>query len=193
MHFKHYDLLRLNPSVWLNDEVVNFFMKLFEEREITAAAANMARKSNLFMNSFFYSKLALSQGGFNYNNIKKWTKRQNVFSYNRIFIPINASNHWIMVCVSIPTREIMYLNSLSALKDDGKTITINIIMWLRLEFESRSLSGPFPDFNVKPVHCPQQLNTDDCGVFILAYADLLSNELDLDVMIEFFQMGFVKR
>ena len=182
VQFKHHDLLRLNSRVWLNDEVVNFFMKLFEERECTAAASNMARKSNLFMNSFFYFKLTGSHGGFNYNNVKKWTKNQNVFSYNLIFIPINAANHWTMVCVSIPTREIMYLNSLSSLKDEGKTILMNIVMWLKLEFESKSLSGPFLDFNVKNVRCPQQLNTDDCGVFILAYADLLSNELDLDIM-----------
>ena len=178
--FKHHDLLRLNPGVWLNDEVVNFFMKLFEERESTAA--DLARRSNLFMNSFFYSKLALSKEGFNYNNVKRWTKGKNVFSYNLIFIPINAAHHWTMVIISIPSREIMYLNSLDSLKVDGKTITSNIATWLRLEFESKRLSGPFIDFTVKAVRCPQQLNTDDCGVFILAFADLLSNELDLDIM-----------
>ena len=184
VQFKHCDLIRLNPGVWLNDEVVNFFMKLFEERESKAAAANMARKSNMYMNSFFYSKLAFSKGGFNYNNVKRWTRKLNVFSYNLIFIPINAANHWTLICVSIPTKEIMYLNSLDNSKVDGKTVTSNIEMWLRMEFESKNISGPFKDFNVKPVRCPQQSNTDDCGVFILAYTDLLSNQLDIDIMMQ---------
>ena len=68
---------------------------------------------------------------------------------------------------------------------------MNIVMWLKLEFESKRLSGPFIDFNVKPVRCPQQLNTDDCGVFILAYADLLSNKLDLDIMTQSLADGAV--
>ena len=31
--FKHSDLLRLKPETWLNDEIINFYMKLCEERE----------------------------------------------------------------------------------------------------------------------------------------------------------------
>lgn len=157
-----------------------------------AKAANPARKMNFFMNSFFYFKLAQSEGGFNYNNVKRWTKKINVFSYNLIFIAINACKHWTMVCVSIPTREIMYLNSLTSSDDDGQAFTRNILMWLRLEFSSKSSSGAFPDFNVKPVRCPQQLNSFDCGVFILAYADLLSNELTLNLMTQSLSDGVRK-
>ena len=86
----------------------------------------------------------------------------------------------------------MYLNSLISSDDDGQAFTRNILMWLRLEFSSKSSSGAFPDFNVKPVRCPQQLNSFDCGVFILAYADLLSNELTLDLMTQSLSDGVRK-
>lgn len=176
--FKHYDLLRLNSGVWLNDEVINFFMKLFEERE-KAAADIVARDPNLFMNTFFYVKLVDHGIGFKYSNVKKWFKGVEIFSCNRIFIPINMSQHWSLVCILIPTREVLYIDSLGK---DGRSVMANISKWLKSEWSSKHNGCEFLEFTQKSVKCPQQLNGDDCGIFTLAFVDLLSHNLSIDVM-----------
>ena len=173
--FKHSDLLRLNPGVWLNDEIINFYMKLSEEREKAASRA-LARNPNLFMNSFFYDKLVDHGRGFKYSNVKKWVKGTDIFSCNRVFIPINMSQHWSLVCISMPTREILYLDSLGK---DGKSVMMNIAKWLQSE---SSPKNNIHDFTEKNVRCPQQMNSDDCGIFVLAFVDLLANDLNLHMV-----------
>ena len=175
---KHSDLLRLNPGVWLNDEIINFFLKLCEEREKAASHA-LARNPNLFMNSFFYDKLVDHGRGFKYSNVQKWVKGVDIFSCNRVFIPINMSQHWSLVCVSIPTREILYLDSLGK---DGKTVMLNITKWLQNELSFKHSGCDIHDFTEKNVRCPLQLNGDDCGIFVLTFVDLLSNDCSLDIM-----------
>ena len=173
--FKHSDLLRLNPGVWLNDEVINFYMKLCEERDKISSKI-IEGKPSLFLNSFFYSKLIDHGRGFKYSNVRKWLKDVDLINYNRIFIPINMSQHWSLVCVSISTREILYLDSLGK---DGKGIMTNISRWLQSEANGGNEFREFTEINLK---CPQQMNGDDCGVFVLSFVDLLSNDLPLDTM-----------
>ena len=173
--FKHSDLLRLNPGVWLNDEVINFYMKLCEERDKISSKI-IEGKPSLFLNSFFYSKLIDHGRGFKYSNVRKWLKDVDLLNYNRIFIPINMSQHWSLVCVSVSTREILYLDSLGK---DGKGIMTNISRWLQSEANGGNEFREFTEINLK---CPQQMNGDDCGVFVLSFVDLLSNDLPLDTM-----------
>ena len=173
--FKHRDLLRLSPGVWLNDEVINFYMKLCEERERELSKI-AERRPNLFLNTFFYSKLIDYGRGFKYSNVRKWLKGINIFTYSRVFIPINISQHWSLICVSVSTREIMYLDSMGK---DGKDIMTNISKWLLNESNG---SYDFLEFTEKNSKCPQQVNGDDCGVFVLSFVDLLSNDLPLDMI-----------
>jgi len=55
------DIRTCGPSTWLNDEVINFFMKLLKQRDDAFVAAAVARgeerRKNCFFNSFFISKL----------------------------------------------------------------------------------------------------------------------------------------
>ncbi len=177
--FKHCDLLRLNPGVWLNDEVINFFMKLCEERE--TKASRMTGRSNLYMNSFFYQKLICYGEGFKYSSVEKWTKGIDVFTYNQVFIPIHAAQHWSIVHVSMLQREIAFLDSLGK---DGEGILKDVLRWLKEEYASKhkSREESFGPFSIKKVVCPRQMNGDDCGVFALAFVDLLANELPINVM-----------
>ena len=162
---KHTDLLRLNPGVWLNDEIINFYIRLCEEREKAASRA-LARNPNLFMNSFFYDKLVDHGRGFKYSNVQKWVKGADIFSCNRVFIPVDMSQHWSLICISIPTREILYLDSLGK---DGTPVMTNVAMWLQSEWSFKNSGNDIHDFTKESVRCPQQMNGDDCGIFVLIY------------------------
>ena len=176
---KHYDLTRLRPEGWLNDEIINFFLKLCEEKDRKISNQVSTWKSNAFMNSYFYYKLVESDGGFNFSNVASWTKNVNVFSCNHVFIPINFKNlHWALVVISMTSREIKYLDSVSK---DGMEIMVNLNRWLVYESMAKRKTGLSP-FKLRNISCPQQDNSYDCGVFVLSFIDLISNNLPIAIM-----------
>lgn len=178
--FRHRDLICLRPEQWLNDEVVNLYLQLSQERDSAITRSSpYPRNPNVFMSSFFYTKLVHFQGGFNYSGVKNWTKKIDIFTCNQVFFPINIKNeHWTLVCVSMLQKKIYYLDSLGR---SGKTITGNILKWLQEESLSRT-QKPAPGFSVEDISCPQQSNSYDCGIFTLAFVDLLANELSVEIM-----------
>ena len=174
----HKDLLRLKNGVWLNDEIINFFLKLLQEYHDNISCLDSAKKQNIFMNTFFYSKM-VEGCCYEYKNIERWTSKFDIFSCEKVFIPVNLNNlHWSLVFVSIPTQEIQYIDSLGSA---GEEILKNIKLWLRDEAYSKK-GIQLADFAIKSQRCPLQHNNSDCGVFTLAFVDLLSNELPLRVM-----------
>lgn len=61
----------LKPGVWLNDEVVNFYMCMLQERDAeVCSSSNPPRKPSHFFNSFFISKL-YEGNQYNYKNVKR--------------------------------------------------------------------------------------------------------------------------
>lgn len=59
----------LRPQTWLNDEVINFYMKMLQERD-DALCAQRNRRPSYFNNSFFMSKL-VDEGGYRYANVRR--------------------------------------------------------------------------------------------------------------------------
>ena len=61
----------LRPSTWLNDEVINFYMQLLQERNRVDADLLHRRPSHYF-SSFFMHKLCDTEEGYCYNNVKRY-------------------------------------------------------------------------------------------------------------------------
>ena len=61
--------------------------------------------------TFFY--YGLVTGGF--ERVQRWTKRNDIFSYNLVYIPIHINRedylHWSLVVIDIDKRSIFYLDS----------------------------------------------------------------------------------
>lgn len=176
---KHRLLLCLKSEEWLNDEVVNFVMQLYQERDDQLSTQKASRKGNCFMNSFFYQMLTDHGRGFNYFNVERWTKGKNIFSCNLLFIPIHRDgNHWSLSVISIPRNEVFYFDSLGK---DGTEVMDNLGHWLKEE-ALHKIQSCHHDVRAKNVPCPLQENGFDCGVFLLSFIDLLSNDLPIDLM-----------
>ena len=178
MLFIHKDLLRLKDGVWLNDDIINFFLKLLQEYHDNIADLDSAKKRSIFMSTFFYSRM-VDESGYQYKNVERWTAKFDIFSCEKVFIPVNLRNlHWALVFISLPTQEIQYIDSLGSA---GAEILKNIKVWLRDEAYSKQ-GMQLSDFAIKVQRCPLQHNNYDCGVFTLAFVDLLSNDLPLHLM-----------
>jgi sentrin-specific protease 1 len=93
----------LCPGQWLNNEVINYFLKNFlGRRDEKMCARDTGRRRSHFFNSFFVQTMfdeinddPKLRGGYNYKNVKLWLKkvlREDIFNLNYSMCPINLDN-----------------------------------------------------------------------------------------------------
>jgi len=167
------DMATLSPGQWLNDEVVNIYMKLLEARD----AADVSLPRCHFFTSLFYPKLAESNKGYCYANVKRWTKKVDVFTKDLIIVPIHChGNHWTLALVNLKSKRFEYLDSMGG--SPGRVLS-HLRQWLQDESLAKKevvfdLSG-WNDVVYKR-STPQQANGHDCGVFMCTSADCISRD-----------------
>ena len=187
------DVRRLGPGRWLNDDVINFYMKMLQERDNSLCAQYSSRAPSYFFSSLFMLKLN-ENDTYNFGNVKRWTKSFNVFEMSRIYFPINvAGSHWTLVVVDVKERRIRYYDSMSG---SGHRYVNHIMRWLMEE--GRSRHGIEVNQNEWTLQhqggddVPQQMNGFDCGVFTTMCADFLSDNLPLRYSQEHMELFRVK-
>lgn len=171
---------RLSPSGWLVDEVINYYMYLLQERDAKVCAADSSRKPCHFFNSFFIPKLMGEAGGYNYRQVKRWTKRFDLFSRGKVFAPVNVGNmHWCLVMVDMDRKEIRYFDSMGA---GGEPCLKNMKRYLEDEHRAKKgaeLGGGWT-LTRTTRDTPRQMNGYDCGVFATFCAHYMSLQEQLD-------------
>lgn len=154
--------------LYLNDEVINKYMDLINERSPDTVYA---------FNTFFF--LALSAKG--YSSVSRWTKKIDIFSKQKLFIPvhIDEESHWCLVCVNFKEKSIKYYDSLGG--RNFKCLKF-ILYYLVFEHVDKKKEEFRPDgwLLVNEKKCPQQTNVWDCGVFICMFAEHLSRNVPLN-------------
>lgn len=194
-------LRTLMPGVWLNDQVVNLYMALLNERSKVLYKWTRNKRS-YFFNSFFLVALTNSEGGFNYDRVREWTSAVNVFKSEKLFFPIFGDNHWMLVIVFLNEKRIQFFNSAENLQVKKGEHSIAIILrWLSCEFLriqegcscSRSEMGGECEvcqekflvndwkkvLSCQEMPTPQQKNGFDCGVFMLTFAEFIADDLPI--------------
>lgn len=90
------DFKTLTPRRWLNDTVIEFFMKQIEKNS----------KGIVAFNSFFYT--TLSERG--YQGVRRWMKRKKaqINDLEKIFVPVNLNqSHWALGMIDISRKRIV--------------------------------------------------------------------------------------
>jgi sentrin-specific protease 1 len=171
----------LKPSTWLNDEVINFYFNMLQVRDQSLCERDPSRKKSHFFNSFFMERLIITDGKYTYANVKRWSKKFDVFTLNKVYFPVNISNmHWTLAIVDIVNKEIHYYDSMSG---SGGRFLNALQQWL--VDEAKVKKGQTLDPNEytlidREPHVPQQKNGCDCGVFTTVAADFISDSLPLE-------------
>ncbi|CAG9317443.1 unnamed protein product [Blepharisma stoltei] len=163
------DFSRLNPIEFLNDNLVDFFIKYF----ITES-----NKDNFFaFSSFFYVSIVES----GYDKVLKWNKGCDIFEKDFWIIPIADNNHWLLLIVAYPQYvfienseiqpAILLFDSLSfGMEDLAHMVRIYIgLEWAQkqgLEYDSVQED----DIPLVIPSVPQQNNWWDCGIYVINYA-----------------------
>ncbi|KAJ2065685.1 hypothetical protein GGI17_000229 [Coemansia sp. S146] len=111
IHVGGSDIYRLRSGEFLNDTIIEFYMRYIGENLRTADAKLYERC--FFFNTFFFKKLSQRSRaiacdgdedpmGVVYSQLKKWTASVDLFGKDYIFVPINENIHWYLAIIANP-------------------------------------------------------------------------------------------
>jgi Ulp1 family protease len=81
-------------------------MELVNER-----SKKLGAKVHCF-SSIFYA--FLSEKGFSYHRVQRWTRRIDVFAMDRVIFPIHLGSHWCLAVINFKEKKFEYYDSLGS-------------------------------------------------------------------------------
>jgi Ulp1 family protease len=164
------DVNQLRNGGWLTSKVIHFH---------SAVLSDMHRDSGR-IHIFSTHLMDLLQGGPGVcfeDDILPWTNKVDLSLLDLILFPANINNtHWALVAAYPQYRVMQYFDSLDL---DG-TATLKVFRdYLNYEYRLRA-RPPMEPWTLFLGQCPRQMNSDDCGVYMLKNMSLLMQGLPLD-------------
>lgn len=167
------DFDRIIRNQWFNDNLLNSYLHLVEKY------AKMFSINIYTFATYFYTHL-INRGS---EKIYKWVENVDLLSYNFIYIPIHRVNHWSFVNINVDKNEVEFWDSLTGGSSVSITLYIDSVdllpagVWnivkpiMKFLFYYRKKKGLAKrSYSVTKMHCPQQPNGIDCGLFVCLYA-----------------------
>lgn len=165
--------LLFKHNAWLNDECVNAYMNYLSHR-----SQNLTHLPRChFFNSFFYT--LLSNKGYNYQRVSRWTKSLDIFTLDKIIIPIHRGFHWTLFVVNIKQKQLEYYDSFGGKNEECFTRIKRYLVDKHQELHQKPLD--LSDWReIIPNDIPKQTNGYDCGVFTCQFADYCAQDKKFD-------------
>ncbi|KAK8100908.1 hypothetical protein PG999_011282 [Apiospora kogelbergensis] len=93
------DIPRLDEGQLLNDNLIIFYLR-YLQHDLELRRPDLAERI-YFHNTFFYEKLKPTKGspGINYDSVKAWTTKVDLFTKDFIVVPINEFSHWYIAII----------------------------------------------------------------------------------------------
>merc|ERR1711967_210834 len=133
----------LNPGTWLNDEVINFYCKLLEERGKKVKDSPKC----WFPNSFFWPKLSgAGNSNYSYKDVKRWTikAKVDIFELDYIIFPMNiGESHWALGAIDFKKKGFRYFDSMSL--SPYKNFVAYLRQYLQDEHKAKKGGKPFEE------------------------------------------------
>jgi sentrin-specific protease 1 len=172
-HFVFFDL----------DFVESCFLLLYIGKEFHASGTGTSNKTQHFFTSFLTK--SLMRDGYKYSSVKRWTNRIDVFALERFFFPVHiGGNHWSLAIVNIREKFIQICDSYGGVNDEFVFRVLKQYLYDEMLDKKKEQFKWFEDrwryigtdLNSTP---QQRVDSDDCGVFTLMYADFIADNLPL--------------
>jgi Ulp1 protease family, C-terminal catalytic domain len=143
------DFKRLRGVRWLNDEIINSYVALINQRNVlyrervaaaTASAISKVgddggagktrqRPHTYVFNTYFYTRLMTC--GYDFPGVARWTRRAkvDVTAQDLILIPVNLGNyHWVLTGIDMRNKCFLYLDSMQGRDSSG--VVDSLKRWL---------------------------------------------------------------
>lgn len=168
----------LKPKMWLNDQVIDFYMEMLNERDQQLVAVQAKLRKTYCMPCTFMAKL-LEGNIYDYQKVIRWIRNINIFELDKVIIPTNVGkSHWALIVVDIESRKIIWLDSffLFGKRTELNQYTLGVKRWLEDQRKAKH-SATIQAEQRWDIVCfknvPQQNDGYNCGVFMLANALLM--------------------
>ncbi|EER18196.1 sentrin/SUMO-specific protease, putative [Perkinsus marinus ATCC 50983] len=187
----------LQQGRWLNDEVVNYYFMMLQDRSDRSCKGSLPRV--FLWNSFFWQKLSSNaSGAYSYKSVARWSKRRHadIFSYDMMIVPIHVGKtHWALGVVDLKECTLSYYDSLGA---SHPKFYDYISRYIEDEHKDKGSKVPLRnpsgwqrrDAVITPTcTVPRQNNSNDCGVFMCMFAEAVSGgrsitEVSQDIIVD---------
>ena len=148
------DVIRLRDCQLLNDEIMNFYYQMI--LEIATCRVHV-------FNTFFFKLLQQD-----YSRVRTWTRRIDVFSFDKILIPIHLGLHWCFAVINNRDKRFEYYDSLNG--RDPCSLLFKSYMETE-HMDKKKTPIDLSDWQIiQYFDIPQQNNGYDCGVFSCQFA-----------------------
>ncbi|KAH7318501.1 hypothetical protein B0I35DRAFT_244465 [Stachybotrys elegans] len=102
------DIPRLDDGEFLNDNLISFYIRYLQTR-LEQERPELLKRI-YFFSSFFFDKLRPEKGKVNYDGVKSWTAKVDIFSYDYVIVPVNENAHWYLAIIcnlpnTLPVRD----------------------------------------------------------------------------------------
>jgi Ulp1 family protease len=94
------DIDRLDEGGYLNDNLIEFYL-LYLEHNLEKNRPEIAKRI-YFQNTFFYKTLTKGKtrgSNINYDAVKRWTAKVDLFSFDYIIVPVCEKAHWYVAII----------------------------------------------------------------------------------------------
>ena len=186
-----HDFASVQDGEWLNDEVINFYLRMIKDRQVRDAEASGRLPKVWVWTTMFYKKLYSVESGsyvgkYDYEGVKRWTlparliarklPAESVFDMDKIIVPLHQEVHWTVCVIDLRAKRLTFYDSMH--HSDVLNALTNLRRWLSDEHQAKK--GEPLDLSdwemVERPHehgeaVPSQLNGVDCGVFMLKMAE----------------------
>ena len=166
-----HNLQNLGPGQWLDDTLIDFFLTLYSE----------ADARTLVFSCFFWRQLTNpGTGGYDYERVRRWTKRRKVDifdgSVDRILFPVNFSDvHWTLGVINLRKKRFEFYDSMYSPASGPPRCFAVFARYLDDESrDKKQCAFPTDEWAAYvPPKLPRQANGFDCGMFTIKYAQAL--------------------
>lgn len=180
----------------LNDEIIDNYANLLQKKNNNQWLDNATScEKCFFLSSYFYQHLVQFElNKYDYLSVKKYchnlndnTVKNDIFSIDKLFVPICRDNHWILVMILMKDKIIRYYDSMgkSQIVLKCELYSKHILRWIQDEYNTLNSGNCMclDEWKIEfEVCCPQQNNGIDCGVFVVEFMDLLSDNLQVNTV-----------
>lgn len=165
-------ITRLTPGKYLNDVIINSYLKMIQARN-----AERPDAPRIFTHNTFFTNVPEER------RARIPPQGNPITDADIIFFPLHLADslHWVLAVMDIPMKTLMLYDSLSR----DETIAQERLAPLRRWVDEISISRMSAVFDWRgwnigmALGAPQQTNSYDCGVFLLVNAERLSRRLPL--------------
>ena len=171
------DMACLEGLGWLNDEVINYYMGMLQQRELRA---NPRKPKSHFFNTFFYAKLA-GDSGYKYKDVRRWTTPKRLDHYDsildceKLIVPIHQGVHWVLGVIHLTEKRLEFFDSMGG-SDNGALAYLARYVTDEFQDKRKQTVDTSGWATASPKEIPHQHNCSDCGVFMATFANYVSRD-----------------